>query len=183
MILVDELDRPTGLMEKMEAHRKGALHRAFSVFIFTGKGAFLMQQRAATKYHSPGLWTNTCCSHPLPGEETAAAAHRRLKEEMGFSTPLSPAFSFVYRAVFDNDLVEHEFDHVFTGIYDGDIAPDSREVGATRYQHLQEIEEGLRDHPHHYTPWFHLAFPRVKELHVKLFNGAGSPGEPARVIQ
>ena len=116
VVLVDETDLETGTMEKMEAHLLGVLHRAFSIFIFNSKGEFLLQQRAQGKYHNGGLWTNTCCSHPNPGEDILKAASRRLSEEMGFQTSLSPAFTFIYKASFDNGLTEHEFDHVFTGI-------------------------------------------------------------------
>lgn len=115
VILVNELDQETGLMEKMEAHEKGLLHRAFSVFIMNDQGDMLLQQRALDKYHSGGLWTNACCSHPLPGEAVEAAAHRRLSEEMGFDCPLRELFQFTYRTEFDNGLIEHEYDHVWTG--------------------------------------------------------------------
>src|SRR5215203_6397334 len=118
VILVNEKDEEIGTMEKMEAHRKALLHRAFSVFIFNGRGEMLLQRRALKKYHSGGLWTNACCSHPRPGEVTADAAARRLREELGFVTTLNPAFQFVYRATFDNGLTEYEFDHVFLGKYD-----------------------------------------------------------------
>ena len=121
VILVNEQDEPIGLMEKMEAHEKGLLHRAFSILIFNSNGEMLLQQRASGKYHSPNLWTNACCSHPMPGESLFDAAHRRLKEEMGFDTFLSHAFTFTYRTDFDNGLTEHEIDNVFTGIFDGDI--------------------------------------------------------------
>lgn len=115
VILVNEKDEPIGTMEKLEAHQKGALHRAFSVFLFNPKGELLLQRRALHKYHSAGLWTNTCCSHPRPGEETSAAAHRRLKEEMGMEADLRFMTSFQYRSEFENGLTEHEFDHVFIG--------------------------------------------------------------------
>src|SRR5215468_430433 len=113
VILVNELDEEIGTMEKLSAHEQGVLHRAISVFIFNEKGEMLLQQRASRKYHSGGLWTNACCSHPHPGEATHAAALRRLKEEMGFETSLKKAFDFVYKTSFDNGLTEHEFDHVF----------------------------------------------------------------------
>src|SRR5687768_1222605 len=128
VILVNERDEAIGKMEKMEAHRKALLHRAFSVFIFNSNGDMLLQQRADNKYHSAGLWTNACCSHPLPGEETASAAARRLHEELGFSTPLRKAFTFTYRSDFENGLTEHEIDHVFTGIFDGEVFPNESEV-------------------------------------------------------
>ena len=119
VILVNEQDEQTGTIEKMEAHRKALLHRAFSVFIFNGKGEMLLQQRAMGKYHSPGLWTNACCSHPRPGEEVETAAFRRLKEEMGIETSLKKIFDFIYRTEFDNGLTEYEFDHVYIGTYPG----------------------------------------------------------------
>ena len=128
MILVNERDEQTGTIEKMEAHRKALLHRAFSIFIFNTKGEMLLQQRAMGKYHSPGLWTNTCCSHPRPGEDVEAAAGRRLKEEMGIDTPLHKIFDFIYRTEFDNGLTEFEFDHVYTGVYNGQLNPDRQEV-------------------------------------------------------
>src|SRR5687768_14206462 len=133
VILVNEQDEPVGTMEKLEAHQKGLLHRAFSVFVVNKNGEMLLQQRAQDKYHSGGLWTNTCCSHPLPGENVLDASHRRLMEEMGFDCPLREIFSFTYRAEFDNGLTEHEFDHVFFGEYDGEVIPDTAEVQATRY--------------------------------------------------
>jgi isopentenyl-diphosphate delta-isomerase len=161
VILVNEQDEPTGVMEKMEAHRKAVLHRAFSVFIFNSKGEMLLQQRALGKYHSAGLWTNTCCSHPVPGEDTLDAATRRLQEEMGFSTPLTKIFDFVYKSEFEHGLTEHEFDHVFVGTCDGPIRPDKAEVLDYTYKSLDEIEATLQSHPQKYTAWFGIAFPRV----------------------
>ena len=128
MILVNETDEVKGAAGKMEAHKKGLLHRAFSVFVFNQRGEMLLQQRAMNKYHSGGLWTNACCSHPEPNEETEEAAMRRLKEEMGFETDLEKVFDFVYKAEFENGLVEYEFDHVYTGEYDGDIKFSKEEV-------------------------------------------------------
>lgn len=161
VILVNEQDEPVGLMEKMEAHEKAVLHRAFSVFIFNRKGEWLLQQRALTKYHSGGLWTNACCSHPLPGETTMEAAKRRLQEELGFTTDLQKAFHFTYKAPFDNGLTEYEFDHVFTGLYEGSVYPDAAEVAAYCYQTTEAIAADLVAHPQRYTAWFHLAFPRL----------------------
>ena len=161
VILVDEQDRPTGEAEKMHAHREGMLHRAFSVFIFNKRGDMLLQQRAAHKYHSGGLWTNACCSHPMPGEETTAAALRRLQEEMGFVTPVEKCFDFVYKASFGNGLTEYEFDHVYTGTYEGPIAPDKDEVADYCYKSMDDIATSLKEHPEKYTAWFHLAFPRI----------------------
>lgn len=161
VILVNEQDEPVGLMEKMEAHEKAVLHRAFSVFIFNSRGEWLLQQRALTKYHSGGLWTNACCSHPLPGETTMEAAKRRLQEELGFTTDLQKAFHFTYKAPFENGLTEYEFDHVFTGIYEGPVYPHAEEVAAYCYQTTEAIEADLSAHPQRYTAWFHLAFPRL----------------------
>lgn len=163
VILVNENDEPVGTMEKMEAHRKGLLHRAFSVFIFNRKGEMLLQQRAMQKYHSGGLWTNACCSHPAPGEDTGTAAVRRLQQEMGFGTSLKKIFAFTYKAAFDNGLTEYEFDHVFAGIYEGAIHPEAAEVHDFCYKTMDEIRHSLVSHPDKYTAWFHIAFPRVSE--------------------
>ena len=163
VILVNKKDEPLGVMEKMEAHRKAALHRAFSVFIFNSKGEMLLQQRALSKYHSGGLWTNACCSHPRPGEETEAAAQRRLQEEMGFGTNLKKIFDFVYKTEFDNGLTEFEFDHVFTGEYNGLIKLNPDEASDYCFKDLHEIRQSLLTHPQHYTAWFHLAFSKVED--------------------
>ena len=163
VILVNEQDVQTGVMEKMEAHIKGELHRAFSIFIFNNKNEMLLQQRAANKYHSAGLWTNACCSHPKPGETIDAAANRRLKEELGFETVLDKAFDFTYRASFDNGLTEHEFDHVFTGIYAGEININKSEVQNVCFRSMEEIESNLHTHPYNFTAWFSLAFPLIKK--------------------
>ncbi len=163
VILVDENDVEVGLMEKIEAHERALLHRAFSVFIFNKKGDMLIQQRALRKYHSGGLWTNTCCSHPRPSEDTLNAAKRRLKEEMGFETPLTKAFDFVYKAEFDNGLTEHEFDHVFIGTYDGKIEPNFDEVESHSYRSIPILEAYMNKHPDFFTEWFLIAFPKVKE--------------------
>jgi isopentenyl-diphosphate delta-isomerase len=161
VILVDEADVAVGTMEKIEAHRKALLHRAFSVFIFDREGRMLLQRRAEGKYHSPGLWTNACCSHPRPGEDTAAAALRRLREELGFTTSLTRLFAFTYKSEYDNGLTEFEFDHVFIGSYDGQINADPAEVGEYCYRSMDDIRAGLRSSPEKFTTWFHLAFPLV----------------------
>lgn len=122
----------------------------------------LLQQRAAHKYHSGGLWTNACCSHPLPGEDTAGAAHRRLQEEMGFETSLQKAFHFTYLANFTNGLTEHEVDHVFTGIFDGTIIPDPQEVSDYAYSSMDSIRHSIENEPHLYTSWFKIAFPKLE---------------------
>jgi isopentenyl-diphosphate delta-isomerase len=162
VILVDEQDVQTGTMGKMEVHQKALLHRAFSIFIFNEKGEMLLQQRADRKYHSGGLWTNACCSHPKPGEETLAAAETRLQEEMGFHVPLKKAFDFVYKAPFDNGLTEHEFDHVFTGTYDGEINPNAEEVSDYCFKSTEEIANSIESHPQKYTEWFKIAFPKME---------------------
>lgn len=162
VILVDEHDVQIGTMEKMEVHQKALLHRAFSIFIFNDKGEMLLHKRADKKYHSAGLWTNACCSHPKPGEETLAAAQIRLQEEMGFSTELRKAFDFVYKAPFDNGLTEHEFDHVFVGTYDGDIVPNPEEVSDYCFKTVDEVKSSIQSHPQKYTEWFKIAFPKVE---------------------
>jgi isopentenyl-diphosphate Delta-isomerase len=162
VILVDDQDNPIGLMEKLEVHEKAILHRAFSVFIFNHQGELLLQQRALSKYHSAGLWTNTCCSHPRPNETTKAAANRRLLEEMGFETSLEKVFDFIYLANFDNGLTEHEFDHVFIGFYEGTILPNTAEVNSFKYISLEEIDTQLINTPDKYTEWFKIAYPKVK---------------------
>lgn len=161
LILVDEHDEPLGEMEKLEAHRQGLLHRAFSVFIFNPAGMMLLQQRGLNKYHSPGLWSNACCSHPEPGQDTRIAAEKRLMDEMGFTVPLAEKFSFIYRAELPNGLVEHEFDHVFTGIHDGEIRPDPFEVRDYCYKSMDDIRMQLAADPSRFTVWFKLAFERL----------------------
>ncbi|HVI48431.1 MAG TPA: isopentenyl-diphosphate Delta-isomerase [Chitinophaga sp.] len=161
VILVTESDEPIGTMEKMEAHRKGLLHRAFSVFIINDAGEILLQQRALGKYHSPGLWANACCSHPFPGESTLDAAHRRLQEELGFNCHLEEIFSFTYKTPFDNGLTEHEFDHVFLGTYNGAIYPDNDEVNDYRYLSASQILSLMKETPSHFASWFQIALPKV----------------------
>ena len=162
VILVDEHDVQTGTMEKMEVHQKALLHRAFSIFIFNEKGEMLLHKRAKKKYHSGGLWTNACCSHPQPGEETLAAAQMRLQQEMGFNTELKKAFDFIYKVSFDNGLTEHEFDHVFIGTYDGDIVPNTEEVSDYCFKPVAEIKNLIQSHPQKYTEWFKIAFPKME---------------------
>jgi isopentenyl-diphosphate delta-isomerase len=162
VILVDASDQAIGTSEKMAAHEKGLLHRAFSVFIFNKKGEMLLQRRAISKYHSGGLWTYACCSHPFPEEETLAAAKRRLREEMGFETPIDKIFDFVYRAELDNGLIEHEFDHVFAGEYEGAIILNKEEAMDYCYRKMNDVAQNLEDHPQKYTAWFHLAFPKIE---------------------
>lgn len=163
VILVNEFDEPLGVMEKMEAHRKALLHRAFSVFIFNSKGEMLLQRRSMTKYHSGGLWTNACCSHPRPGEDTCQAATRRLAEELGFTTRLEEVFDFTYKSAFENGLTEHEYDHVFVGYYDQDIHPNPAEVCEYKFLSIEAVGADMATRPEVYTCWFHLAFPLIRQ--------------------
>ena len=163
IVLVNESDEPIGIMKKMEAHEKGLLHRAFSVFIFDANGKMLLQQRAAEKYHGAYLWTNACCSHPLPGEELMVAAERRLREELGFTTELHRIFSFIYKAQVENNLVEHEFDHVFTGQYEGKILPAPGEVSNYYYETMEQIKSEIEATPERFTAWFKIAFPEIEK--------------------
>ena len=165
VILVDEQDNQLGLMPKMEAHEKAVLHRAFSVFIFNSKGELMLQQRAANKYHSPLLWTNTCCSHQRDGESNIEAGKRRLVEEMGFEADLKEVFSFVYKAPFDNGLTEHELDHVMIGNFDGLPEINHEEVASYKWMMLYAIKEDIELHPNLYTAWFKIIF---KESYSKL---------------
>jgi len=162
VILVDANDVQIGVAEKFHAHREGKLHRAFSIFIANDGGELLLQRRARDKYHSGGLWSNTCCSHPRPGEATLAAAHRRLREEMGFDCTLSPLYRFVYRAELDGGMIEHECDTVLIGRYDGKPAPDPVEVCDWRWIHPAALAQELAETPDRFTFWFRLAFA---ELH------------------
>lgn len=163
VILVTKDDKPIGTMEKMLAHQKANLHRAFSVFIFNSKGQLLMQQRASNKYHSPLLWTNTVCSHPRQNEKTIDAAHRRLMEEMGFSCDFEKAFSFVYKAEVGQGLVEHEYDHVFIGVSDQEPSPNPDEVNDWKYIDLDILEIDINENPDKYTIWFQIALEEVLE--------------------
>ncbi|MCD6066083.1 MAG: isopentenyl-diphosphate delta-isomerase [Bacteroidetes bacterium] len=163
VILVNEQDKELGTMEKMQAHLEGKLHRAFSVFIFDTAGRLLLQKRALDKYHSAGLWTNTCCSHPRPGETTADAALRRLEEEMGMRCELKHIFSFVYKAGMENGLTEHEYDHIFFGSYSESPSINREEVSEWKYESLAAIAENMKAHPDQYTVWFKLVFERILE--------------------
>ena len=160
VILVNEKDEPIGLMGKMEAHEKGLLHRAFSVFIFNSKQEVLLQQRAACKYHSPNLWTNTCCSHPRAGETNQQAGERRLQEEMGLQVPLQEVFSFIYKAPFDNGLTEHEYDHVLIGYSDAQPQINPEEVASWKWLSLEAIKEDILQAPEQYTAWFKIIFEK-----------------------
>lgn len=165
VILVDEQDNEIGTMQKMEAHLKGRLHRAFSVFIFNDKGELLLQQRAVDKYHSGGKWTNTCCSHPRLGEDTLAAANRRLYEEMGMQCELKYGFSFMYQAVVNESLSENEYDHVYFGVSNDFPAPNAEEVSDFRYITMDSLKTDIDKHPNAYTEWLKICFDKVMELY------------------
>ncbi|MEL6812806.1 MAG: isopentenyl-diphosphate Delta-isomerase [Bacteroidota bacterium] len=160
VILVNENDEQVGLMPKMEAHEKGVLHRAFSVFIFNSENELMLQQRALSKYHSPGLWTNTCCSHQREGETNVEAGTRRLQEEMGFVAPLKETTSFIYKAPFDNGLTEHELDHILVGNFEGEPNINEAEVASWKWMHLEEVKDDIAVNPDHYTAWFKIIFDK-----------------------
>ncbi len=160
VILVNQKDEPIGLMPKMEAHEKGLLHRAFSVFIFNEKNELMIQQRALSKYHSPGLWTNTCCSHQREGETNIEAGKRRLQEEMGFTTELEDKISFIYKAPFDNGLTEHEFDHILVGNYNEEPSLNPEEAEAWKWMGLEEVAKDMENNPSVYTEWFKIIFEK-----------------------
>lgn len=157
VILVDENDSVLGSAEKLQAHRDGKLHRAFSIFVFDSERRMLLQRRAADKYHSGGLWSNTCCGHPRPDETTGAAAERRLAEEMNFKCDLHEAFSFTYRAELEDGLVEHELDHVFVGEFDGVPAPAPLEVWEWKWMNLDELQTEMTEKPESFTSWLKIA--------------------------
>jgi len=163
VILVNENDQQVGVLEKLEAHQKGLLHRAFSIFIFNDQNQLLLQQRALDKYHSGGLWTNTCCSHPAPDESLEDACHRRLQEEMGFDTALEFVTSFIYKAELDQQLIEHEFDHVYLGKFSGAPAINKTEVASWKFVDLADVDNDLLQNPEDYTVWFRIIFSKVKE--------------------
>jgi len=163
VILVNEHDDEIGFMPKLEAHQKGALHRAFSVFIFNSKGEVLLQQRAFGKYHSEGLWSNTCCSHPLPHESTQSGAFRRLQEEMGIQAPLKFLYSFLYQVKLENGLTEHELDHVFWGTSDHEPIINTAEVSNYKYMSVKELKTELIQNPAKYTEWLKICFDSVSE--------------------
>jgi isopentenyl-diphosphate delta-isomerase len=163
VVLVDAQDRQVGTMEKMEAHEKGVLHRAFSVFLFDNAGQLIIQQRAWTKYHSPGLWANTCCSHPRENEPIIEAGKRRLKEEMGMDSDLRPLFSFIYKADMGNGLIEHELDHVLVGYANTEPHINLQEVASYRSMRLVDIQMDLQRRPERYTEWFKIVFDRFVE--------------------
>ncbi len=161
VILVNENDEPIGNMGKMETHEKGLLHRAFSVFIFNDNGEMLLQRRALNKYHSAGLWTNTCCSHPRLNESTLDAANRRLMEEMGLRADLQHKTSFIYKTPFDNGLTEHEYDHVYFGNSNTIPTINPNEVDSYRYVSIQDLKKEIASHPENFTSWFKIVLEKV----------------------
>ena len=163
VILVNEQDEQIGLMPKLEAHQKALLHRAFSVFIFNDKNELMLQQRALDKYHSPGLWTNTCCSHQRDGETNIEAGRRRLQEEMGFVVDLQESISFMYKAPFDNGLTEHEYDHVLLGKYNNEPVINMSEVASWKWMLIEEVKDDIAIHPELYTEWFKVIFDKFYE--------------------
>ena len=160
VILVDTKDKKIGTEEKLKAHKEGKLHRAFSIFISNSKGELLLQQRAKTKYHSPGLWTNTCCSHPRINKNLKMEAERRLKEEMGFQCGIKEAFSLLYK-VRVGDLIEHEFDHIFLGRFDGNSKPNKEEVEDWKWINMKELQKDMKDNPKKYTAWLKIILDKV----------------------
>ncbi|MBT4648111.1 isopentenyl-diphosphate Delta-isomerase [archaeon] len=162
VILVDKKDKKIGTMEKIEAHKKGLLHRAFSIFVFNSDNELLLQKRADSKYHSPGLWTNTCCSHPMPNSTLENDIHKRLKNEMGFDCELKKSFTFIYKTEFENGLIENEFDHVFIGCYDDEPKPNPDEVSDYKWINLDELKKDIIDNPNNYTYWLKKIIDRIK---------------------
>lgn len=161
VILVNAHDHPTGVMDKMEAHRRGLLHRAVSAFVFNSKGQWLLQKRAVGKYHSGGLWSNTCCTHPMPDETAGEAIKKRLKEEVGISLPLKEVFAFTYRARLDHGLTEYEYDHIFRGYSDVVPCLNLEEAEEWKYMSTEELELDIRENPYKYTEWFRKVYRRV----------------------
>jgi len=170
VLLVDEKDNEIGVMEKLQAHQEALLHRAISIFVFNDQQQLLLQKRAGKKYHSPLLWTNTCCSHPRPGEVLIDAAHRRLREEMNMSCELTHQFSFIYKAVLDDGLTEHELDHVFFGYSNELPVPDAAEVADWKYLSLNQIREELQSQPELYTSWFKIVFDQINSIQNERIN-------------
>ena len=162
VVLVDENDNEIGTEEKMRAHQNGGkLHRAFSIVVFNSSGEMLIQKRALSKYHWAGIWANTCCSHPRPGENLGDAVERRLMEEMGFKTELKEVYDFIYKATFDNGLTEWELDHVFMGLYEENPVPNPEEVGDYRWIGLDELRKEVEEEPEKYAPWFRIILGKV----------------------
>ncbi|AXO81492.1 isopentenyl-diphosphate Delta-isomerase [Olleya aquimaris] len=173
VILVNQFDEQIGLMPKMEAHEKALLHRAFSVFVFNDKNELMLQQRALSKYHSPGLWTNTCCSHQREGETNLQAGTRRLQEEMGFTTALVEKTSFIYKAPFDNGLTEHELDHIMVGYYQEEPIINKDEVESWKWMPLEDVRQDIINQPELYTAWFKIIFDKFYQF-INISNESNS---------
>ena len=167
VVLVNEKDEKVGLMPKQEAHIKGVLHRAFSVFVLNSKNELMLQHRALEKSHSPGLWTNTCCSHQRDGEDSISAGKRRLMEEMGFNCDLKETTSFIYKAPFDNGLTEHELDHILVGHFEGEPKINPDEVADWKWMRVEQVKEDIEKHPENYTAWFKIIFNQFYD-HIQL---------------
>lgn len=178
VVLVNEQDEAVGVEDKTRAHLLGVLHRAFSVFVINATGQLLLQKRALAKYHSRGLWSNTCCGHPRPDESVEKASRRRLREEMGFDSDLSEIFHFVYRADLEDGFIENEYDHVLVGSFDGVPKPDPAEIAEWRWVDMATLSVDLKEHPESYTYWFRISFDRflraVSLRRSNLSNGAAS---------
>ena len=164
LVLVDAEDKEVGLMEKMEVHRCGLLHRAFSVLLYNEQGEMLLQQRALLKYHGGGLWTNACCSHPKPGEKLEDAVNRRLKEELGLTSDCRKIHHFIYRAELDNGLIEHEFDYIFVGLAKDTPQINEEEVADWKFVNVGLLKKDIQNYPQHYTPWFKLIMEQMANI-------------------
>jgi len=161
IILINEKDQEIGSEFKLKAHKDGKLHRAFSIFIFNSEGDLLLQKRSSKKYHSGGLWTNSCCSHPKPKEEISFSAHKRLKEELGFDCELSELFSFIYKSKLDKNLIENEFDHVFIGKFDGEPKINKKEASGIKWVNYNFLKKDIKENPEKYTYWFKVCYKKV----------------------
>jgi isopentenyl-diphosphate Delta-isomerase len=170
VILVDEKDREIGTQEKLKTHQQAKLHRAFSIFIINKEGKMLLQKRAKSKYHSGGLWTNACCSHPRPGEQLEEAVHRRLKEEVGFDCELREFSHFIYKAALDRGLTEHEFDHLFVGKYDGKVNFNPDEVSEVAWKSIDDIKKEIQKCPKDFTEWFKIAFEKYSDFFKQVLD-------------
>lgn len=183
VILVNEQNEWLGMMDKIAAHKEGLLHRAISVFIVNEQNELLMQQRADAKYHSGGLWSNACCSHPMQAESSDSAAHRRLKEELGFDCELSPAFILRYKAEMDNGLIENEYDHIYFGIHSGPITINTAEVKAYRYIAVEDLLVWVQKEPNLFTEWFRIALPKFLEYFNTVKDNLANPGTRNNLYQ
>lgn len=168
VILVDSNDTPIGVMDKLEAHQKGLLHRAFSIFLFDSQGRMLLQKRAEQKYHCGGLWSNTCCSHPLPDTDMSTCLQRKLAQEMGINVTVYKAFDFMYEVTLENGLIEHEYDHVYIGEFNGSPDPNPEEVCKWCYASKEEIHQTMQQSPESFTPWFRMLYPKIEDYFLQV---------------